>query len=371
MSILKTSWSILRSSSVKDVWIGISFSLLNKGRRKNFECRHCSTNIVSDINSVFNAPVMVETVLEYLQPSSGKTYIDMTFGCGGHSMRILESAPDIKLFTLDRDPAAHKQAVELSKKYPDQVIPLLGKFSDLPALIVKHKISKGSIDGILFEFGVSELQLNDDSRGFSASRNGPLDMRMDGNRNPLKPTAADVLEYIDEVDLVRILKVYGLESKAKKIARSVIEAKYMYRNLKTTHELVEVIQSLGRKDSMSKISADKTLHALRYFVNDELNEINYGMLLAAHFLKRNGRLIVISYHTLEDTIVKRHISGNVELNMADVVPTMNWALASNNLNAVYTPWKMLHKHVLVADPTEIATNSILRHAKFRAIEKIQ
>lgn len=329
-----------------------------------------------------HTPVMAQQVLTHMNPSSGKMYIDMTFGAGGHARKLLQHSPDIKIFALDRDPTAYKYAEQLSREYPGKVIPLLGRFSELPQLLKPYNVERNSIDGFLFDFGCSSMQFDTANRGFSLSKDGPLDMRMDGSRCPEQPTAADVLERATEEDLARIIKTYGQEKRAKKIARAIIDTRYMFRKLQTTKELSQLIEStLGgeiRKDSLGRFShsATKTFQALRIFVNNELNEINYGILLAEIYLKTSGRLITICFHSLEDIIIKRHISGNIMDNMANTV-----ALRYANHGKVFDkkeyeiltriPWKMMHKHVLTPTDEEIDANPRSRSAKFRAIIKIK
>lgn len=325
-------------------------------------------------------PVMINEVLHYLEPSPGKIFVDMTFGAGGHSIKILESSPNIKIFALDRDPIAHQHALKLSEKYPEQIIPLLGRFSELPQLLCKYKVNVNSIDGFLFDFGCSSMQLDVGERGFSLSKDGPLDMRMDGFRYPQEPTAAEVLKEITEKDLAHILKIYGNEKYAKKIARAIIETRYTFRTLKTTQELAQLIESViseKRLDQLSRYAhcATKTFQALRIFVNNELNEINYGIVIAGFYLKTNGRLITISFHSLEDTIVKRHMSANITETVANKIPlkfsdygkhyTLTEMKAFNRI-----PWKMLHKHVITPTQEEINKNPRSRSAKLRAITKV-
>ncbi|XP_006559839.1 probable methyltransferase-like protein 15 homolog isoform X2 [Apis mellifera] len=295
-----------------------------------------------NIENTSHIPVMVNEVLHYLEPSPGKIFVDMTFGAGGHSMKILESSPNIKIFALDRDPIAHQFALKLSEKYPEQIIPLLGRFSELPQLLCKYKVNVNSIDGFLFDFGCSSMQLDIGERGFSLSKDGPLDMRMDGFRYPQEPTAAEVLKEITEEDLAFILKIY--EKRFDQLGRF-------------TH------------------CATKTFQALRIFVNNELNEINYGIIIAGFYLKTNGRLITISFHSLEDTIVKRHMSANITETVANKIPlkfsdygkhyTLTEMKALNRI-----PWKMLHKHVITPTEEEINKNPRSRSAKFRAITKV-
>lgn len=327
-------------------------------------------------------PAMTKEVLQYLQPSPGKIYVDMTFGAGGHTTEILKSAPNVTIFTLDRDPVAYNIAQDLSKNYPGQVIPLLGRFSDLSSLLSEHKVEKNSIDGFLFDFGCSSMQFDNAERGFSLSKNGPLDMRMDGCRCPENPTAADVIERADEIDLYHILKIYGQEKKARKIAHALIEARYMYKKLETTKELAQLVESVFdnqiRKDRLGRFShcATKTFQALRIFVNNELNEINYGMVLAQNYLKIGGCLITISFHSLEDTVVKRHMTGNITDSMANAMPLkyLNYdkSFCIDELNdIVRSPWIMMHKHVLTPSSEEINKNPRVRSAKFRAITKVK
>ncbi|XP_043258126.1 probable methyltransferase-like protein 15 homolog [Colletes gigas] len=333
-----------------------------------------------NIQNIPHVPVMAKEVVQYLEPSPGKVFVDMTFGAGGHSTKILESSSNVKIFALDRDPVAYEFSQELSKKYPGQVIPLLGRFSELPQLLCEHKVERNSVDGFLFDFGCSSMQYEIAQRGFSVSKNGPLDMRMDGFRCPEEPTVADVLEKISEIDLIHILRIYGEEKQCKKIARAIIDARFSFRSLKTTEELAKLVESVvhGRRtDKLGRVthSATKTFQALRIFVNNELNEINYGIILAGSYLKMNGRLVTISFHSLEDTIVKRHISGNLTENVANKLPLKyaSYGKFYNEIemqNSIKIIWKMLHKHVITPMPEEVEKNPKSRSAKLRAIGKI-
>ncbi|XP_014205837.1 probable methyltransferase-like protein 15 homolog [Copidosoma floridanum] len=330
-----------------------------------------------------HAPVMVNETIKYLNLSPGNTIIDMTFGAGGHSKFILESVPNVKIFALDRDSVAMNFAEDLGKKYPGQIIPLLGKFSELPVLLKKHKVQQNSIDGILCDFGCSSMQFNTPERGFMISKDGPLDMRMDGNRCPEQPTAADVLERTTHRDLYNIIKYYGEEKRARKIARAIIDTRYLFRSLKTTHELAKFIESLfpgdAGVDQLGRFQhcATKTFQALRIFVNNELNEINQGVVLANKLLKIDGRLITISFHSLEDTIVKRHLSGNVTDSMANELPLRYrnygkvWECKEDIMELTQSNWKMLHKHVLTPTDEEVSMNPRARSAKFRALVKVK
>uniref|UniRef100_A0A6V7L6A4 Methyltransferase-like protein 15 homolog n=1 Tax=Bracon brevicornis TaxID=1563983 RepID=A0A6V7L6A4_9HYME len=327
-------------------------------------------------------PVMAREVLEYFKPNPGDTFVDMTFGAGGHTTKLLESTPDIRIFALDRDPVAHEFAQELSIQWPGQVIPLLGRFSELPKLLAQHKVKKNSIDGFLFDFGCSSMQFDVAERGFSLSKDGPLDMRMDARRCPEQPTAADVLERASEDDLARIFKYYGEERMAKRIARAIVDARYSFRKLETTWQLARLVESvLGgdmRTDQLGRFAhaATKVFQGLRIFVNNELNEINYAIIIAEKYLKINGRLITISFHSLEDTIVKRHLAGNVTDNVANTSPLQyqNYGKVFERVemdHITQVPWKMLHKHIILPSDEEVEENPRSRSARFRAIAKIR
>lgn len=352
-----------------------SFSRISK-------CRRSFTNVSDNLETSPHLPVMASETVCNLKPADGELFIDMTFGAGGHTKHLLQYCPSLKIITLDRDPVAYDYATKLSAQYPNQITPLLGKFSELPALLSDLGIKQNSIDGILFDFGCSSMQFDIAERGFSVSRDGPLDMRMDGNRFPGNPTAADVLALAEEEDLVRIFKVYGEEKLAKKIARAVVEARYTFKTFKSTKEFAGFVAGICDKDfrldklQRSSHIATKVFQALRIFVNNELNEINYGMIVAQKYLKVGGRLVTICFHSLEDTVVKRHIAGHAVDNAVDKIPQKfkNYALSHNleDINLVLSsPWNMVHKHVVLPTEDEVNANPRSRSAKLRAAVKLE
>lgn len=335
-------------------------------------------------NEQLHIPVMGPEVLENLQIEGNGLFIDMTFGAGGHSRSILDAAPHVRLIALDRDEDAHLLALELAEEYPDRVIPLLGRFSELPTLLQEHNIAPGTVDGMLFDFGCSSMQFDRAERGFAISKNGPLDMRMDKNRFADQPSAADVLARIEEPDLARILKVYGEEKNAKKIARAIVDMRYSLRRLETTKELADLIASCFvddfRVDKLGRPAhiATKTFQALRIFVNDELNEINYAMIVAGHFLRIKGRLVTLTFHSLEDTIVKRHMMGHL-IGGGQVANPLPLKYCSHAVvedvhelvtSLMESNWHQLHKHVLTPSTEEVETNPRSRSAKLRAALRI-
>lgn len=350
-------------------------------RNRQFFRNLCTHTIKDTTKQISHVPVMADEVLQYLKPEKGNTILDMTFGAGGHSKKILDSVPSIKLLALDRDPTAHNYASELAVKYPSQVTPLLGKFSDLPELLKHNGFRKNSIDGILFDFGCSSMQFDSADRGFAISKNAPLDMRMDADRNPEAPTAADILANASEEDLYKVIKIYGEEKHAKKIARAIVESRYLFKKLTTTEELAGLVEAVCtsdfRLDKLQRRShiATKTFQALRIFVNNELNEINYGMILAHHYLKLGGRLVAISFHSLEDTIVKRHLLGNVFENCINSLPLKYCSHTLNIDNEIVeklmeSNWLPLSKHVISPTEEEVEVNPRSRSAKLRAAIKV-
>lgn len=361
--------------------------LLNQIRQvsivKFLRCIHAVTNTteLTNINlHTQHVPVLADEVIENLDPQPNQTFIDMTFGAGGHTKRILQSAPDAKIYALDRDPTAYQNAIELSKEFPNQIFPMLGKFSELPKKLQEFSVRPNSIDGILFDFGCSSMQFDVAERGFSISKNGYLDMRMDKDRFPNQPTAADILSNIDEAELAKIIKVYGEEKYAKKIARSIVEARYAYKPIKTTKELADLVTACLKDDFRADKPrhshvATKVFQALRIFVNNELNEINYGLVIAQKYLKLEGRLVTITFHSLEDTIIKRHLMGNTIDNVANPVPlkyTSHTLLHDQDMVDTFlqTNWRQLHKHVITPKPSEIEANYRSRSAKLRVAVKI-
>lgn len=241
---------------------------------------------------------MVREVIEILKPKPGGLYIDATFGLGGHSAEILRHlGQDGRIIGLDRDEEALRLA---NNRFDERVTLRKGNFSDLKDIAAETGIENA--DGVLMDFGVSMMQFKDLSRGFSFNSEEPLDMRMDKTQGV---KAEDIVNVYPEKELERILLVYGEERLSRKIARAIIEYRAK-KKIKTCRELAELVLAVyggrGRQHP-----ATKTFQALRIAVNDEINEIYRGLEAAAGLLKREGRLCVISYHSLEDRAAKNFI----------------------------------------------------------------
>ncbi|CAB1339296.1 unnamed protein product [Coregonus sp. 'balchen'] len=246
-----------------------------------------------------------------------EVFLDMTFGGGGHTKAILRASPEVTVLALDRDPTAFSLAQQLAKEHSGQVHPLLGRFSELGALLSRLRLQPGSVDAVLLDAGCSSMQMDCPERGFSLSKDGPLDMRMDADRYPDMPCATDVVNGLDQQALASILTAYGEERHARKIASAMMEARSVYP-ITRTQQLARVVAGsfaagalYARKDRLQRPShiATKTFQALRMFVNDELNELHAGLCTAQTMLKPGGRLCVLTFHSLEDRLVKRFLHG--------------------------------------------------------------
>uniref|UniRef100_A0A8D0F2B4 Methyltransferase like 15 n=1 Tax=Strix occidentalis caurina TaxID=311401 RepID=A0A8D0F2B4_STROC len=185
-------------------------------------------------------PVMLEEVVNCLSPQPGQRFLDMTFGAGGHTTALLEKASDITIYALDRDPTAYKIAQQLSESYPKQIQALLGQFSQSEALLISSGVEPGTLDGVLLDAGCSSMQFDTPERGFSLQKDGPLDMRMDSDRYPDMPTAADVVNALDQQALASILRTYGEERHAKKIASAIVQARSIYP-ITRTQQLASIV----------------------------------------------------------------------------------------------------------------------------------
>ena len=295
-----------------------------------------------------HSPVLLEEALEFLAPATGGVYCDATVGLGGHAAAILQrSSPGGRLVGIDRDQDAIARARANLAFFGDRVVLAHGRFGSIRAVLE----STGSpfVDGCLVDLGVSSMQLDRSERGFSFRHNGPLDMRMDQSQGE---TAADFLRRADEVELERILRDLGEERFARKIARTIALARGS-EDLSTTSALAQLIsRTIGRRER-NKDPATRTFQALRIALNDELGELERFLADAPSCLKPGGRLVVISFHSLEDRMAKRRFR----------------ALAARD--AVAEPClRILTKHVVTASDDERARNPRSRSAKLRAVERL-
>ena len=292
-----------------------------------------------------HVPVLLEDALDYLNVRPGGVYVDATLGLAGHSAAIARRLGGKgKLICFDRDP----QAMALAKARLDEVAAELGY--EMPEVVYEPRafseaadtIKPGSLDGLLADFGVSSLQLDEAHRGFSFRHEGPLDMRMDTRSGE---TAGQVVNQEDENELADLIYEFGDERRSRRIARAIVRA----RPIATTAELAQVISAAAPSMKGDKIHpATKTFQALRIRVNDELGEIQRLLVSAPSLLKAGGRLVMISFHSLEDRLVKDAFR---ELSRTKV-------------------FEVLTKKPVVAAEQEAMRNPRSRSAKMRAAEKI-
>ena len=237
-------------------------------------------------------PVLLDEVLAALQPLEGARIVDGTFGAGGYSRALLNAGASV--VAIDRDPSVAAFADALKSEFPNRFSFVAGAFSAL------DELAAAPVDGVVLDIGVSSMQLDEPERGFSFMRDGPLDMRMGAEGD----SAADLVNGLDETDLADLLYAYGEERKSRRIAHFIVAARAQ-TPIATTAELARLIESaIGRKPGDAH-PATRSFQALRIAVNNELDELVEGLFAAERLLNEGGRLAVVTFHSLEDRIVKR------------------------------------------------------------------
>lgn len=310
-------------------------------------------------------PVLLNEVIQFLRPGPGKKYIDATLGRGGHTQAILKAGGEV--LGIDVDPSV---AAEL-KVESEKLKVAIGNFGDIKAIAEENGFAE--VDGILMDIGLGSHQLDTAERGFSFQREGPLDMRFNQNQ---KKTARDIVNLYQEKELARIFFKYGEEKRfGRRVARAILERRKTPHqsklgtgqagSIQTTTELFELIkQALPAKFRFKAgDTARKIFQALRIEVNDELGNLEKGLQQAAGLLNNNGRLVVISFHSLEDRIVKSFFVKQAK----DCVCPPSFPVCRCDARATL---RILTKKPVTAGPDEIAANSRSASAKLRAAERI-
>ena len=313
-------------------------------------------------------PVLVDEVVQFLQPKNHGFYVDGTVGLGGHAAIILqESAPHGFLLGIDLDSQALAIAEERLREYKERVTLLDGNFAHLDQLTQLHRRADQpeptipQIDGILLDLGVSSLQLDTPTRGFSFTHSGPLDMRMDANQSLL---AAHVVNRHPEDALATIFTEFGQERWARKIARQIVYARKR-KSISTTRQLAEIVlDAIPPKSTGWRIHpATKVFQALRIYINDELKNLHAGISSAASVLRPGGRLCVISFHSLEDRIVKEQFRT---LSRACICPPKTPICVCQHKPTL----QILSKRPIAPTHKEVRRNPRSRSAKLRVAMKI-
>ncbi len=300
-------------------------------------------------------PVLLEETLRALSVKPGGRYIDCTLGGGGHAAAILEqSTPGGQFLGIDADSEAIRVASERLEDYHKSILLINENFANLQTICIKYNFQP--VHGILFDLGLSSLQLGDYSRGFSFQEEGPLDMRLSPDQ---QITAADIINHYSEAELAGIIRRYGEESTSRQIARGIVKE----RPIETTLKLAKVIEqaSGGRKGKIHP--ATKTFQALRIAVNHELDNLDSALKQAVNLLGFGGRLVVISYHSLEDRIVKLFMRQESQ---DCICPRGAPACVCTHSASL----RLVNRRVITPSTHEIEFNPRSRSAKLRAAEHI-
>jgi len=299
--------------------------------------------------------VLLEEAVAALRVSAGGIYVDATFGRGGHSRRILEQlGPDGRLYALDRDPAA----VAVGRAWQDDRFHIThAPFSDLGQALAAEGVS--AVDGVLFDLGISSPQIDTPERGFSFRFDAALDMRMDPSRGE---SAAEWLNHADEDEIFRVIRDYGEERFAKPIARAIVAGRIEHP-LSTTRQLAGLVASVVRTREPGQDPATRTFQAVRIHVNRELVEIEQALPQAVDCLRAGGRLAVISFHSLEDRLVKRFLRDEAKgEEIPSEIPVRSDQLRKGRLNLV--------GRAIRASSEEVRRNPRARSAVLRVAERM-
>lgn len=303
-------------------------------------------------------PVMLREVLAMLSPQNDEIYVDGTMGGGGYTRAILDAAPNCQVIAIDRDAVAHQHAEQWAAPYGGRLRCVRGRFGDLAAHL--RALNVAQVDGIVLDLGVSSPQLDAALRGFSFRESGPLDMRMDQGQGE---TAADLCNTLPEADLANLIYKYGEEKQSRRIAKAIVAG----RPVTTTAQLASIVTGVVPVHPRDKSHpATRTFQALRIAVNHELEELEQVLAACATLLRPDGRLVVVSFHSLEDRIVKTYLATQSKPPSAGsrympIIAPLSFA----------PKFRVLTKSPMLAAADECATNPRARSAKLRAAIRLQ
>jgi len=307
-----------------------------------------------------HVPVLPSETLELLDAGNGGTFVDATLGLGGHTGLILAASDSNSVIALDQDTAAIELAKERLKGFGDRLRIAHSNFSEIKSVLAELDVTE--VDGITADLGVSSLQLDSESRGFSFRFDAPLDMRMDASSN--LPTAADLLATLDEKQIADIIYQFGEERFSRRIARRIVERREAGEPVETTRQLAELVERSVRRSPKDKIHpATRTFQALRIAVNKETEILEKFVTDAIDLLKTDGRLAIITFHSLEDRIIKQtfqRLSGK-----CFCPPRIPQCVCGAT-----TKVEILTRKPITPGPEEIDANPRSRSAKLRAVRKL-
>ena len=310
-----------------------------------------------------HVPVMVDEVRDAMKPRDGGLYVDATFGAGGYARALLDAA-DCRVVGIDRDGDAVAAAAGLTGACEGRLRVIQGRFAEMTALLASVNIT--GVDGVMLDIGVSSMQIDDPARGFSFQRDGPLDMRMDRGAADT-PTAADIVNTMEEGALAQVLRRFGEERHARKVARLIVERRAREPITRTATLAAIAADAYGARRHGQKIHpATRTFQALRIFVNNELDELGGALLCSERLLKTGGRLCVVAFHSLEERIVKTFLherAGRRSGVSRHAPPAPGDARAPS--------FRLISRGALTPGAEEIAANPRARSAKLRIAERLE
>ncbi len=303
-----------------------------------------------------HTPVMLNETMKALSPRDGAVYVDATFGAGGYAEAIL-AAVDCTVWGIDRDPEALTLGDGLRRRYQGRLTVLNGRFGDMVRLLGDVGIDK--IDGLALDLGVSSMQLDQPERGFSFRADGPLDMRMEQSGM----TAAEAVNQLTEPELADIIYRYGEERSSRRIAKAIVKSR-RETPITRTGQLAKLVRGVVAKSKDGLDPATRTFQALRIYVNDELGELERGLNAAETLLRPGGRLVVVSFHSLEDRQVKEFLQGR-----SGGKPKPSRHLPPDTSPPAEPTFLLLGRRVVKPSAAEAEANPRARSARLRAAER--
>lgn len=303
-----------------------------------------------------HVPVLLQEMLVALNPGPEKHFIDGTFGAGGYSRALLEASPDCRVLGIDRDPDAVEAGAAVVAEFSGRLTLIEGRFGDLAEIATENGFDPA--DGVVLDIGVSSMQIDEAERGFSFRFDGPLDMRMERKG----PSAADLVNTLEEAEIADILWRYGEERRSRAIARAIVKARAV-EPITTTGALAKLVASVVWVQGDAINPATRTFQALRIAVNDELGELERGLEAAEAVLAPGGRLAVVTFHSLEDRIVKDFMT---ERSGRTAAPSRHLPQTQQER----ARFSLVTRKPITAGDAEIRLNPRARSAKLRVVERV-